>query len=175
MAELATERGRAILEPAAGLGAIARHLPSGSLCFEIDDFRFRSGWANSKHCSWQNLNFLSLDPIPEFDVVVTNPPFSKMMEYIEHGLRFLRPTGALVYLMPMSWRASKGRSERWLALNAHVEREYIISGRVDYEYNGLPMSKQYNSQGKRNSGRQETDAVYIIRPWRQPNPTFTYL
>lgn len=175
IAALAKDLGSDMLEPAAGVGNIARYLPSGTLCLEIDDLRGRQGWASAKHCSWQWLNFLELDPIPEFDVVVTNPPFSKMMDYIEHGLKFLKPTGALVYLLPMSWRASRGRSERWLTLDAHIEREYVLSGRVDYDYNGTPMSKQLNAKGKRNSGRQETDAVYIIRPWRQLTPTFTYL
>lgn len=166
-----------ILEPAAGLGAIAKHLPQGSLCVEIDPHRYNMGRQIAPHCSWRNLDFLDLDiSTAPFDTIITNPPFSKLLEFIEVGLQRIKPSGQLVYLMPLSWRASKGRAKRWEALDAHIHQELLIPGRVDYLTDGVPMSKQLRPDGKRNSGRQESDAVLIIQPSKFPaHLSHTYL
>ena len=161
-----------ILEPAAGLGAIAKHLPIGSSCIEVDYERYKVGREVAQLCHWRCMDFLDTSVTTQaFDTIITNPPFSKLLDFIEVGLQRIKPSGQLVYLMPLSWRASKGRAKRWEALDAHIHQELLIPGRVDYLTDGLPMSQQLRSDGKRNSGRQESDAVFIIKPGPSTYPS----
>lgn len=51
-------------------------------------------------------DFLAVEPTPEFDVVVCNPPFSggRDIAHIMHAMKFLRPTGRLVAIASTQWR-----------------------------------------------------------------------
>jgi|SRR4028119_802801 Predicted RNA methylase len=152
-------------EPAAGLGAIAKHLPKNSFCVEIDRDRFDVGQKVAPHCDWHWFNFLMPPNKNErFDTVITNPPFSQLLGFINSGLQRLNPDGQLVYLMPHNWLGAQGRASEWQKMDAHISRVLVIPGRVDYLTNGTPMSKQFRDDGKKNGGRRETDAVFIIRP-----------
>lgn len=169
-------KGGLVCEPAAGLGAIAKFLPIGATCIELDRQRYCQGRKIAPSTVWHNLDFLDLSIKTElFDTIVTNPPFSQLSAFIEVGLLRLAIGGQLIYLMPLEWLGSKQRSAHWLSLDAHIERTLVIPGRVDYLVEGIPMSQLTREDGKRYSGRRNTDAVFIIRHGKQPTPTLGYL
>lgn len=157
-------------EPAAGLGAIAKHLPPTSTCIEINKDRFNYGKMVAPHCDWRWFNFL-MPPLAKdrFDTIITNPPFSLLTAFIRSGLLGLNPGGQLVYLMPLTWMGAQGRATVWRAMDAHIAQVLVIPGRVDYLTDGVPMSQQVRaSDGKKMGGRRETDAVFIIKPGAGP-------
>lgn len=100
------EDGMSALEPSAGQGAIARALASVGVtvdCVELLP-------DNAKHLMGIELygtvmvaDFMSIHPLPSYDRVVMNPPFDKKrsdIHHVMHALRFLKPGGLLVSVMP---------------------------------------------------------------------------
>lgn len=93
----------AALEPSAGTGAIAaRAAGYGYLvdCVEMDAGRAGQipvGVARSVTVA----DFLAVEPRPEYDRVLMNPPFAGKADiaHVLHALRFLRPGGVLVSVM----------------------------------------------------------------------------
>ena len=193
-----------ILEPFAGTGQIVKHLPSDSEALrrnritdavEIKPSRFRSLSLlppQKRTGSLYQSNFFEMqkwDFGSEYDLIITNPPFSLCVEAIAHALTLLNldnPDARLLFLMP-----------------------------VDYLKKGIPMSQcqkikdgvpQFDKNGKpiMNSGRQcldwncaqsrakkwgkldahihhvyriakRYDAVFDIRPGKiNPSTTFLY-
>ncbi|MBA1200506.1 class I SAM-dependent methyltransferase [Pseudomonas capeferrum] len=98
-------KGMSALEPSAGRGAIARALAIAGLevdCVELLPY-------NANHLeqlpfrSVRCADFLSIEPEPIYDRVVMNPPFDKKrsdIHHVLHALKFLRPRGLLVAIMP---------------------------------------------------------------------------
>lgn len=103
--ELADIRsGQRILEPSAGDGALIRTLES--LGVSVDCVEKMP--ANAKRLSdlgWLNRvtegDFLTIEPVQDYDRVVMNPPFGKQadIKHVMHALRFLKPGGLLVSIM----------------------------------------------------------------------------
>lgn len=96
--------GQRILEPSAGRGALVE--PLESLDVSVDCVEKMP--ANAKHLfglGWLNRvaegDFLSIEPVPDYDRVLMNPPFSKQadIKHVMHALRFLKPDGLLVSVM----------------------------------------------------------------------------
>ena len=167
MAKLAYGR---CCEPAAGLGAIAKHLPHGSHCVDIDFDRAGTGILTAPQCRWFVSDFLSPDyDLGQYDTIITNPPFSKLLGFIQAGLDHLTPYGQLIYLMPLAWMGAQGRAAVWQTMDAHIAQVLVIPGRVDYLTDGVPMSQQVRvSDGKKMGGRRETDAVFVMKPGAGP-------
>jgi SAM-dependent methyltransferase len=44
-----------------------------------------------------------------YDLIISNPPFSLALPFVQHALRLLAPGGTLVYLLRLSWFAGKVR------------------------------------------------------------------
>jgi hypothetical protein len=173
-----------ILEPCAGTGQIARHFPKDKYvdCFEIKPSRFYQGhdWFVSRRVNtiWYNLDFLGKSCHVKYHVVITNPPFNLMMEFVEKSLSLLDPTyphARLLFLMPLDWNCTKKRSQQFKELDAHVHHVHQIPERIDYLINGVPCSETqkvidgvpvFGKGGKpvMMSGRQCVDAVFDIRP-----------
>ena len=94
------------LEPSAGQGALAQHLPlDRTVCVEI----------STLHCAILKArgfkvvqgDFLSLtDSLGMFDLVVTNPPFSegRAEAHVTAAIQCLKPGGRIVAVMPMGVR-----------------------------------------------------------------------
>lgn len=153
-----------ILEPAAGTGQIAQYLPEMTLCIEINPLRFEIGAARHSDQDWMRADFLA-SSIPEFlkvrdrypfDLIITNPPFSLAIEFIERSLSLLNPANSdarLLFLLPTDFFQSGGRNATFQKMNAHIHHKYEIVNRVAYLKNGIPKDD-----------RQIYDAVYDIRP-----------
>lgn len=97
--------GMSALEPSAGRGAVASALAIAGL--EVDCVELLPD--NAKHLeklpfySVRCADFLSIEPKPVYDRVVMNPPFDKKrsdIHHVLHALKFLKPRGLLVSVMP---------------------------------------------------------------------------
>ena len=103
MASLIQPDERRILAAAAGSGRIAKHLPTGSFCCEIKSNRVESGIKNAPHCHWLGGDFM-IYPfeklMSKWDLIITNPPFTRCVQFIERGLELLdkeNPGARLLY------------------------------------------------------------------------------
>ncbi|MBW4557123.1 MAG: methyltransferase [Trichormus sp. ATA11-4-KO1] len=176
MAQLVLPSDEYILEPCAGTGQIAKNIPHSEsfsiLCLDINKSRVEKGRCNAPDCTWLTSDFLvdEVEPHTEFDLVITNPPFSKCMEFIERSLSLLNHNNKdarLLFLMPSDIFQAKSRARAFNQLNAHIHHVYPIVGRVNYLINGVPASQTYVEKGGklvRRSGRQTCDAIWDIRP-----------
>ena len=52
-------------------------------------------------------------PFPKMDIIITNPPFSLMCEFLEKSLSELKPNGALAYLQRVNYLGSIKRLPFW--------------------------------------------------------------
>jgi hypothetical protein len=165
MADLLRDDEYVILEPAAGRGNIVRHIPIGPLsagqdrgvfAVELNPKRVAEGKLLAPKAVWQQGNFLSMQLQPEYDVVISNPPFSLAMDFLEHSLLWLYPenrNARLLYLLPGDFFASQERCDQFEALDCHIHHRYRIRGRVAYIKEGVQVE-----------GRKIYDCVYDIRP-----------
>lgn len=100
------EPGMSVLEPSAGLGALARPARdaggSVDLCIEIHEGRAKALWGLGFPTSQRD--FLAGKVVNSFDRVVMNPPFARQqdIDHVTHALRHLRPNGRLVSIMSAS-------------------------------------------------------------------------
>ena len=102
-----------ILEPCCGTGRIIECIEKfntpAPLCIDAIDIR-DSGTGRVG-------DFLEETPEPIFDLVITNPPYSLAMEFIQHGMKFLRNADSrLVYLLRLGFLSSKKRAV-WMREN----------------------------------------------------------
>ena len=178
---------RCILEPCAGTGQLVKHFPFDKQvdCVEFKPSRFVKGhdWSMTfgNNSAWYNLDFLEIEHSFKYHVVITNPPFNLMMEFVEKSLSLLDPTypyARLLFLMPLDWNCTKKRSQQFKELDAHIHHIHEIPERIDYLMNGVPCSETqkvvdgvpvFGKGGKpvMMSGRQCVDAVFDIRPGKE--------
>lgn len=125
-------KGKSVLEPCAGTGAIAEVLRAAGArvsCIEIDQQR-------ADECGAECGDFLALpaDPLREpalrFDLVITNPPFSLAMEFVERSMLWA-PRVAM--LLRLSWLASIKRAP---FLRAHTPSLYVLPKRPSFTGKG---------------------------------------
>ena len=106
-----------ILEPSCGDGRFLDAIRArGHRAMGIEVDPGRSAQARAKGHSVITTNFLEYPPAPEFDFVVMNPPFygRHYLKHIHHALRFLKPNGILVSVLPASaWYDHGGIKGRW--------------------------------------------------------------
>jgi SAM-dependent methyltransferase len=151
---------RDVLEPALGTGQIARALCAYAQSVErvtgveIREDRAAIAEQNlpSKYCKVLTKDFFTLPPQKRFDVVVTNPPFSKGMAYINTSLKWLRDEGRLLFLLPIAYFQSRERAQQFVGMDCHIHRIYAFAGRIAYLKNGMPEDR-----------RQCEDAIFDIR------------
>lgn len=96
-----------ILEPSCGDGrfmeAIQNQMPNVKVTgIEVDAERYNL--CRSKGLNVLRANFLAAVPNPVFDAVVMNPPFygTHWKKHVAHALKFLKPTGRLIAILPAS-------------------------------------------------------------------------
>lgn len=92
-----------ILEPSCGDGRIMDVVRErGHRVFGIEYHTGRASEAKAKGHSVLTANFLDCPAKAEFDVVLMNPPFygRHYVKHVRHALRFLKPGGTLVSILP---------------------------------------------------------------------------
>jgi len=96
--------GTKVLEPSAGKGAIASKCAElGALvdCYELMQDNYDALRSVSSLHKVSKADFLSVEPSPEYDFVVMNPPFFGQadVKHVMHAFKFLKPGGTLVSIM----------------------------------------------------------------------------
>lgn len=128
------------------LQVLGKRLPSGS----VDVFEpacgskqaivqaVKSEWPKAQvTCSdiiepW-SADFLTLSPEPRFDLIITNPPFSLAMEFIERAFQWRRSDDSIVaMLLRLNFLGSKRRAP-WL--RAHMPSVYVTPKRPSFSVN----------------------------------------
>ncbi len=144
-----------ILEPAAGTGqiikAISYHVNRRVVAIEQKKSRYRQGRCG--YAQWKCGDFLNYEFNRNFDLVVTNPPFSLRMEFIERSLQLLKPSGRLLFLLPVDFYCGKAMGNKWQRLPCYIHKQHTIQHRVAY----------LDALGQPQKGRQIYDAVFDIR------------
>lgn len=103
-----------VLEPSCGDGRIMDAVRSrGHRCFGIEYHAGRAAEARSKGHNVLTANFLECPTKPEFDMVVMNPPFygRHYVKHVRHALRFLKPGGKLLSILPATAHYDHGELE----------------------------------------------------------------
>ncbi|MGX7708002.1 methyltransferase [Methylobacterium sp. Gmos1] len=143
--------GMTVLEPSAGLGALARaarDCHGAVTCVEIDEKRFDAlrqvaGGCLGTLVRGDFLKAVPQHPLRQFDRVVMNPPFTRDQDiaHVRHAAQFLKPGGRLVAIMSggityrtrgaapafREWVASLGGSIERLPENAFAESGTNVS------------------------------------------------
>lgn len=118
--ELAIQRadlrpGEKSLEPSAGRGAIAIEMAKIVGFENVTVVELLQGNAKKlREAGFSAVNtadFLSIDPVPIYDKIVMNPPFSGLadIKHVMHAARFLKPTGRMVAITSPSWTFNSAR------------------------------------------------------------------
>lgn len=94
--------GDRVLEPSAGEGALAdaaQRFGAHVVCVEIDPALVEI--LRAKGYQTRCINFLHVDPVPIYDAVVMNPPFTKEQDirHVSHAWAFLKIGGRLGAIM----------------------------------------------------------------------------
>lgn len=99
------KQGDKCLEPSAGIGNIAKFMPSDVHCIELSSMRAKI--LKEKGYSVECTDFLKFND--KYDVVVMNPPFSqgRWLLHIEHAVKLLNEAGRVVSILPAS---AKGKT-----------------------------------------------------------------
>jgi hypothetical protein len=98
---------RTILEPACGsdqaiVKILKKHFPKAEIV------------ASDIVAPW-NCDFLKTEPVPDFDVIISNPPFFISEQFIRHAMSFRRngDRSSVIMLNRINFLGSKARAE-WL-------------------------------------------------------------
>lgn len=100
-----------VLEPSCGDGRIMEAIAArGHIAFGIEYHPGRAAEARAKGLSVLTANFLDQPATPDFDHVVMNPPFygRHYVKHVRHALKFLKPGGTLVAILPATARYDHG-------------------------------------------------------------------
>jgi predicted RNA methylase len=115
-----------VLEPSAGLGALIEGMNQVHI-LAVEKMPENAQWLRD-HAMVETVlqaDFLDVEPDPVFDRVIMNPPFSKRQDikHVMHALKFLKPGGRLVAVMPSSvnFRQDKLTAD-FRKLITHMER-----------------------------------------------------
>ncbi len=104
-------KGELVLEPSCGCGRFLDGLrEAGARVYGIEYDAARAVIAKSKGHAVHVGNFLETAPQAKFDKVVMNPPFygKHYAKHVEHALKFLKPGGQLVAILPVTARYDHG-------------------------------------------------------------------
>lgn len=138
------QKGELVLEPSAGIGNIAvaaRYAGAGRVyCFELqekharvlEDMLFSVGIAD----------FLTTTPLPIYDWVLMNPPFTagQFQLHVQHAFNFLKPGGTLKAIGPKNLGGNRTKAQK--AFHTWLEDH------GDYSVEPLPADT-FKSEGTR--------------------------
>ena len=113
---------RRVLEPAAGQGAIVRVLEQAFPEAVIEQGDIRTGQ-----------DFLTHEYAGPYDLIITNPPYRLVIEFIRRALALRAPHGAVVMLLRVNFLGSEKRGP-WLRVN--TPSLYVSSCRPDFTGGG---------------------------------------
>ncbi|MCJ8292911.1 MAG: hypothetical protein MJK15_00760 [Colwellia sp.] len=104
--------GSTLLEPQAGTGQLVQALvDSGVEVWRINTIEKHSGLVDHLNNRFEGLNVNHGDFLTdykefteEYDRVISNPPFSKVIAHVQQAVNCLKPNGIGIFLVPMSYK-----------------------------------------------------------------------
>lgn len=81
-------------------------------------------------------DFLLTRPRPRYDALVTNPPFSIAVPFVEHGLKWVKADGHVLILHRLNWLGTFRRSQ-WLK-QMPLKEVLVIAKRPTWEVDSRP-------------------------------------
>jgi hypothetical protein len=75
-------------------------------------------------------DFLTMNDLPDYDIVITNPPFNIALDVIKKALSITQPMGFVVMLLRLNFLGSKQRKPFWE--ETMPERIYVHSKRMSF-------------------------------------------
>ena len=116
-----------VLEPSAGAGAMKRRLvrawPNATIeSTELDADRAAASGSN---CG----SFLHSELWGAYDLVITNPPFSLAIEFVEHALNIAKPNGEVAMLLRLAFLET---AKRTAFHKAHPSDVYVFANRPSF-------------------------------------------
>lgn len=119
------------LEPSCGEGAMLDYLKSlsesGDRKFEVTGYEIdplNKIICDEKGHNVELENFLDVDPVAEYDLVLMNPPFNgeEYIKHLKHAQKFLKDTGVIISVVPATWLKEplKNKGRAWLLEHAQI-------------------------------------------------------
>lgn len=111
MSDVYPINGQRVLEPSCGCGRFMDAVrAAGAEVFGIEVDASRAAETRAKGHRVMVANFLETAPTEDYDRVVMNPPFygRHYAKHVEHALKFLKPGGVLISILPATARYDHG-------------------------------------------------------------------
>lgn len=127
--------GSLFLEPCVGMGHIANEIkemyPEAAIdCIDIVD----RGYPKTKVA-----DFLTADISGRYDAIITNPPYSLALEFIEKSLLLLKENGKIAMFLKLQFL--EGEKRRQLFNNYPPSKIYVFRKRMPTWRNGEPKDE----------------------------------
>jgi predicted RNA methylase len=129
---------RRILEPACGEGAIANEIvahgiPATSLTL-VDVSPLADAAPRPDGARYERADFLQWAPAArergeQFDLIITNPPYTLALEFVQAALTLAGPTGRVVMLLRLNFLGSQKRAA-WM--RAHTPDIFVLPKRPSF-------------------------------------------
>lgn len=144
---------KSILDPSAGDARMLKYIlekyPGYKKFHRILDIRFEEkqvwntqSWIHENYVTREICNFLDADITMKFDTMITNPPFSLAIPFVEKGLKHCED---VFILQRSNWLGTQKRSE-WLSKSL-LKTVYIIPKRpvweIDNKTNNVSDTYEY--------------------------------
>ena len=126
-----TVTGERCLEPCAGSGVIVRELAALAANVKAVDIceHHRIELDNSGASEVVIGDYLSMDALKFYDLVITNPPFALALDVVQKALSDVHPGGTVAMLLRLNWLASQDR----IAFHkAHPSDVYVLPVRPSF-------------------------------------------
>lgn len=159
-----------IIDAGAGCGNITQHLIRDGrrvIAIEANPKRLMIGQERWPKALWIKKDFLNVTPWDfgnpqRVDLVIGNPPFSLLVDFINHSFgELLKPTGRIVLLLPGD-TFHKPTIIKAIKQPFDLDERKVI-GRISYLKDGIPQS-----------GRQIYDSIFILSRADESSPRFLY-
>lgn len=125
-----------VYTPIEAIDPIIKYLDKDKIYFECTSWLsssiveyLKSKWFNILS-NW-DIDFLK-DDLPEFDVIITNPPYSKKDKFIKRCYDIWKPFALLLPVSSIQWQT------RWRMFNKHWIEILVLNKRIDFTWKHNP-------------------------------------
>lgn len=159
------------LEPAAGDGAIVRELVEwcGAAvdCYEIREechlpLRAIPDFGLGRVNLVSIRDFLGVQPdsrLADYDVVMTNPPYNRALEFVQHSLDFIHVDGIVVMLLRLAFLEGQERT-KWM--RRHMPDVFVLPRRPCFDPDPPPVCEP-SQTGKHVFPKKKVEGTDRIR------------
>lgn len=85
------------------------------------------------HSRRMPIDFLKAEDVPDFDVdaIITNPPYARAYEFIEHALKLMNPNGVVAMLLRTDFDHAKTRQHLFAGCHAFAKK-LVLTKRIQW-------------------------------------------